>query len=242
MTFILNARPYFNEFDSTIIENIENKIKEKNSICAEESEILLDYICVNVRKLIADDFNNDTLKNKDLLAASIINNYFNELGLTTHICNTRLNIEKSVKNNTFLIVEILENNYGNSAIIPYIVDPTYRQFFTIEKCHDNYDIKKENIFSNRPDPGYYIHPCDREEIIYFLEHGYNFFDPDFASIYGNSFLNTMTTKSSDKLLFDNGLTYYDSFLKGSSIKLLSKDELERDGLLINPIKQKNKKM
>lgn len=237
MNFILKINSTFEEVDMSVIESIENKIKDNIPIDEDESEIILDYICFKTKQLISENVNIDTFDNKDILATSIINNYFNELGVITHVCNTRLNIDKNVKNNTFLIVELFETIVDHSAHVPHIVDATYRQFFTKEKCYCNYDNKK----AKKPDPGYYIHPYDREEIIYFLEHGHDYFGHAFAGVYGDSFLNTLPSIEKN-FISKNSSEYYNCFMKGSNIKLISPDELEKNGTIIHPIKSQIKKM
>jgi hypothetical protein len=241
MKFIVYSTPKVVNYDKEIILNIENKLKNNEAITEDEVYYILDYICYVTRCKISNDIKNDSFENKDFEATSIINNYFKELNVITHNCNTKLNINNDVTENNFLIVEINTLLYNQNLKIPYIIDVTFRQFFTEEKCNYNYQTIKHNVFIKKQDPGYFISPYDNEMITSFLSDGYALFDPDLAYCYGNAFLKTKINEHLNNHLEGKMFDYFDNFLKGSKYKLLDKDKLIKKNLLIEPIKNKELK-
>lgn len=235
MKFIIYSTPKVVNYDLQIISNIENKLKNNESLTEDEVYNLLDYICYVTRCKISDDIENDSFEHKDFEATSIINNYFKELNVITHNCNTKLNIDSDVTNNNFLIIEINTLLYNQKLKIPYIIDTTFRQFFTYEKCNNDYQVIKHNIFIRKQDPGYFISPYDNEMISSFLSDGYALFDPDIAYTYGNAFLKTKINERVGFNFEGNRFDFFDNFLKGSKYKLLNKEALQKNNLLIEPI-------
>ena len=235
MKFILHSEPKVVQVNKDIIENIESKLKDDMAIDEEEVTILLDYICYETRCKLSHDLENETFESKDLRATSIISNYFNSLNVVTHACNTKINIDEDIVNNYFLTIEINTNLYGQSIKIPYLIDTTYRQFFLKERCNSEYEIIKNGFYIRKENPGYFIHPYDKEEISVFLRDGYALLDPEFSSIYGNSFLNTKIYTKDERFLCKNSFEYFDSFLKDNDVALISKEKLEKQNLLIEPI-------
>ena len=234
MKFVLYSTPKEVKYNNYLINNIENKIINNEALNEEEVNTILDYICYETRLKISNDLKNDTFENKDLLASSIIYNYFKELNVAIHTCNTRNILGEHIKNNNFLIVEILCDLYGQNYYIPYLIDPTYRQFFTKEKCNIDYQIIKHNTVIRKPDPGYYITSCDDEMISLLLSDGYSLFDPDLALVYGNSFLKTKTNCPISLNNGEKSFNLFDLFIKGSKCKLFQKDYLEKNNLIIKP--------
>jgi len=235
MKFILYSNPKIVNYDINNIGNIENKLKNNEAINETETNDILDYICYETRCKISNDIENDTFENKDLEATSIINNYFKELNVITHNCNTKLNINNDVTKNNFLIVEIYTEIYNQKLKIPYLIDVTYRQFFTKEKCNDNYSIIKHNVYIKKQDPGYFISLYDIEMISSLLTDGYQLFDPDLAYAYGNSFLKTKINEHIGYVEQTKMFDFFDNFLRGSKYKLIDKKTLEKNDLLIEPV-------
>lgn len=242
MKYIISSYPKEVSYDESVIERIESKLKDSLPITEDETSILLDYICYQTRSKLSNNIREEAFDGKDLVATSMINDYFNNLGVTTHACNTKLNIDEDVVNNNFLVIEINTDLYGNSITIPYLIDVTFRQFLTREKCHKDYAVMKDGLYIRKPDPGHYIHPLDFEEVNAFVRDGYALFDPEFSSIYGNLFLNTKLYTHNDNYLRSDYFQFYDNFLKGSDIKLLNHNFLEKEGFVINQIQGKMKKM
>ncbi len=242
MKFIIKSNPMIVSYDSSVIDEIESKIKNSFPVTEEETEMLLDYICYETRKKLSNDILNDDFSGKDLEAASIITSYLHDLGVKHAVCNTRNSIDKNVYNNTFITATFETNLYGNDVELTYLIDPTFRQFFTTEKCNANNRVMRNQVFIKKPAPGYYIHTCDMDTIEYFLEHGYDFLDYDLAYAYCNSFNDTkIFTKKENEEVIDPD-TAYDLLITGSKCQLISRKELDNKGLLINKEKSLVKKM
>lgn len=242
MKYIIGTSTKKPNIDDNVIIQIEDKLKNNYPITDDETEILLDYIVYSTRMRISDNIDDDTLEHKDLLAASIIANYLKELGVDYKVCNTKYIFNKNVVENNFIVANINTDLYGNSIILTYLIDPTYRQFFLTNKCSKDKLYIEHHVIQKTPDPGYFIHPEDAYEIAYFLLNGYAFLDLEFANIYANSFMGTRThikEKESDFLTVNEA---YDDIINGCKHFLMSKLELEEKGLLLEPKKQLVKKM
>lgn len=242
MKYIINASVKKPNIDDAVIIEIEDKLKNKTPITDDETEILLDYLCYSVRMKISDDIDNDPFTRKDLVASSIIANYFKELGISYRICNTKYIFDKNVTENNFIVADINTDLYGNSVFLTYLIDPTYRQFFLSDKCNKDNLVVEHHIIHKTPDPGHYIHQEDSYEIAYFLLNGYSFLDLEFANIYANSFMGTRTHIKEKEFNFISSIDAYDVINTGCKHFLLSKTELEEKGLLLEPKKQLIKKM
>lgn len=242
MKFIMKSNPNLNEYDSSIIKRLENKIKDGDALTEDEVDIFLENICIKTRQLISNNINEDDYNGKDLLAASIISNYLYDLGINHHVCSTKHLLDKGVIDNHFVIMDLNTDLYGNSVKMEYLLDPTYRQFFTHDKCNPDYEITKHDVIIRSPDPGYFIHPYDIEEIEYFLYNGYSILDPEFAYIYLNSFLSTKTGTKELEMKQISANDAYDILQKGSKCNIISRKELEDKNLLLEPINELIKKM
>ena len=242
MKFVLYSTPKIVNYDNKTIESIENKIANDEAITEDETTIILDNICFKTRMLLTNDIFNDDFCKKDLYATSIINNYFKELNVITHPCNTKINIDKRTIENNFLIVEIKSSIYNQYLIIPYLVDITFRQFFTEEKCNIDQLVIKHNTYIKKPYPGYYLKTYDVEMISSLLSDGYQLFDPDLAESYSEMFIKSMKNTNEIELLSKHPFQYFDVFLNSNKIKTLSKNILIENNLLIEPINPLVKKM
>lgn len=233
MNYIINFKPVvINKVNGEIISEIEYKIINNISITKEEIKYLLDYIIYLTRYKINSKL--DNYENKCDLAQSILYYYFQQLNCNIYPCMTQNVITNNIVGHSFLVISFLVDD----KIENYLIDPTYIQFFTKEKCNDNkYFINPNHPYNIliTPDPGYFI----KEEKFYLIQNlidqGYTILTDDIARIYGDSFYNTKVGGEDKNLKSIPGNIYINSFLKGKENISKTITELEQSNLLIEPI-------
>lgn len=232
MKFIMKSTPKTVDIDSKVIKEIEKKVESNTPLSIEEVNLFLDNICYLTRCKFTSDFENYSFEFKCDTAQAIITYYLNDLGVETHPCMTQNVITNDIVGHSFLVARL--NVMG--MLIPYLIDPTYRQFFTSEK--NNY-LTNNSMIIRTPDPGYFIKDEDKEEVERLLIDGYHILDENMARIYGDSFYNTKTGYTTKDYKSINGNIYLNSFTKGHEPISKTKDELLEEDLLI---KSQTKKM
>ena len=231
MKFIMKSTPKTVDIDSKAIKEIEKKVESNTPLSIEEVNLFLDNICYLTRCKFTSDFENYSFEFKCDTAQAIITHYLNDLGVETHPCMTQNVITNDIVGHSFLVARL--NVMG--MLIPYLIDPTYRQFFT--------DDKKDYLTNNgmilrTPDPGYFIKDEDKEEVERLLIDGYHILDENMARIYGDSFYNTKTGYTTKDYKSINGNIYLNSFTKGHEPLSKTKEELESEDSRIKPQSQK----
>ena len=236
INFVINE----NIDDESRINEIEESLKNNNQLNNNDIESLLDYLSYIVRLKIADYENANMLDYaysfKCDLAQSMICYYLESLGVKVNPVNTNEVINGVVGHS--LVLATFNTLEGSKA---YLIDPTYIQFFTEEKCNDNNFVIIKDIVCITPDPGYFVKRDSREGIILsLLNNGYISFDEDVAKVYGDSFYQTKTGVTLDKVKNNNasGSMYIKWFNDYNSKLSKTKEELEDMKLLIKPINEK----
>ena len=237
MEYIVNYEPFIpNEIDLEQLINIENKIKNKESITSEEVHIFLNNLVYLVRYKINADLSDYTFKCD--LAQSMLYHYLKDIGCNVMADDTQRAIIENIEGHSFVVLEL--NVQGTNAMI--LLDPTYIQFFKSQECSkENYMIIN-NMVIKTPKPGYFIQEIDKNTIEQFLRRGYMVLNESTAQIYGNSFYNTKVAyylDENNKYTFKSipGSIYINAFVKGNSPISKSKEELQEQGLSIESIVQ-----
>ncbi len=232
MNYIMESTPKTVNIDPQIIEILEQKVLSKEPLTEEEINIFLDYICYETRCKFTNDINNFSFQFKCDKAQAIITHYLNSLKVEVHPCMTQNVITEDIEGHSFLIAIFNVNGINT----PYLVDPTYRQFFIDDK--KDYILYNSKILRT-PSPGYFIKEEDKTEIQKLLINGYHLLDENIARIYGDSFYNTKTGYRRREFQSICGNIYINSFIKGHEPLSTSPEELENEGL---SLKRKTKKM
>lgn len=219
--------------DSDKILQIEELCKENIQIDTNDIEILLSNLSYLVRKNIAD-YEDISMKNYSFsfkcdLAQSMICYYLNDLNIKCNPINTN---------------EVINGVCGHSLVLAYygekiyLIDPTYIQFFSKEKCDINKYVIIDDKICISPDPGYFVVRDNKENIILpLLENGYIEFNEEVAKAYGDSFFQTKQGVSLEesKNNVAGGSNYIKWFNSYTSNLSKTIDELENMNLLIKPI-------
>lgn len=231
MKFIMKSTPKTVNIDSKVITELERKIESNTPLSEEELNLFLDNICYLTRCKFTDDFDNFSFEFKCDKAQAIITYYLNDLGVETHPCMTQNVITNDIEGHSFTVARF----NVNGTLTPYLIDPTYRQFFTNEKSEF---LSHNGMILKTPSPGYFIKEKDKPEVEKLLIDGYHILDENMARTYGDSFYNTKTGYTTKDFKSINGSIYLNSFTKGHEPLSKTKEELESEDLRIKPQSQK----
>lgn len=218
------------------IFKIEEKIKNNESLSKDEVNVFLNYVVFKTREKICEIFGKDLeefdFRNTCNYAQAMISYYFDDLGVNNNpVCTSKIFF--NVVRHFFIIVNFVQDG----ETVSYIVDPTYNQFFNLEKCSRDKYVIKENIVKATPDPGYFVSIMDndsKKEVIQLLKCGFHRLDSNFAKAYGDSFNKTQIGISTEEYdnLFVSGLSYMKFFLKFKNELTKTREELFEMGLLL----------
>lgn len=231
MKFIMKSTPKTVNIDSKVITELERKIESNTPLSEEELNLFLDNICYLTRCKFTDDFDNFSFEFKCDKAQAIITYYLNDLGVETHPCMTQNVITNDIEGHSFTVARF----NVNGTLTPYLIDPTYRQFFTNEKSEF---LSHNGMILKTPSPGYFIKEKDKPEVEKLLIDGYHILDENMARTYGDSFYNTKTGYTTKDFKSINGSIYLNSFTKGHEPLSKTKEELESEDLRIRTQSQK----
>lgn len=225
--------------DLEIIKNIENKCLNKESLSSDEVLYFLSFISYKVRDMLVKNKNENidtyNFAGDCTNTQSMLKYYFDDLNIKNIPVQTN-RIFHNVIQHSFIIIYLLENN----ELKPYIVDPTYNQFFDVDKCLASRYAYRDNYLTRTPDPGYFVlkESEEAQEVIKkFLKYGFMEFNRNNSKVYGDSFYYTqigLLKNEYDILSSLNSL--YMKFFLNSNIELSkSRDDLIRNGLLLEPV-------
>lgn len=203
--YINGTLPFTEEItDKNNIIKIMGKIKQGEFLTQEEAEELLKFINCNARKKLAKKTWRDLDSDFEGFCGTsqvISMGLYKEMGLSVKYCNAR-NFDGTNRraSHAFGIVYIPIGN----EIKPYLIDLTFKQFCTCEKC----DVERYNEKSlpygipAAPHPGYFLNQTEegRSIIEQLLGVGFVQLTPEVAKLYGDSFV--LSTRD---LKFYNGI-------------------------------------
>lgn len=224
-SYIINQKPIRKEIDNDKLIKSINHLKEVNynnslgledGITMEEAITILDWTVENTRENIQKlgiDIDNNSLNGFCEIAQKSSILPLEELGLTVTKNQAKSSFDYPF-NHCFGTVtfKILENNLVKD--IPFLIDVTYRQFFSTVRCnYGRYYTKEENtLLDTAPDPGYFVKDVDFARNL--LGNGYIILNDDTAKKYGESFYLASLLK--DEPRKDDNKNYYNDILNSSS--------------------------
>jgi hypothetical protein len=209
-----------------VLNNKSNGIVD--GISREEAIILLDFCVNNVRSsfsLLGINIKTNSLNGFCSLGQALSIMPFENLGLKVTKNKARDAFGYQF-NHSFgtVFFPILEDNILREE--GYLIDTTYRQFFSSVRCNEGryYTVEENTGIVANPDPGYFIE--DKEFAKKLMADGYVKFDEKNAYLYGKPFyLSTLGIR--DKNLSCNGnFDYFSAILNSSSDYSLSYNELD----------------
>lgn len=226
MSYIVNFKPYKEDnINFEYYANIEQKVSAGQSISQNEAENYMRLLAYITRKKINQEMDNFDFKCD--LAQSMIGHYLDEINCRYSPCSTQRAISDKATGHNFTTIFL--NVEGEEK--RYLFDPTYIQFFHTERCL-NTNFLVSDLFPDKilltPDPGFFIRIEDKEPAEFLLTNGYIELTPDYARMYGDSFLNTICGKNPKYLKYESipGDIYCNAFTKGRETLSKTKEELE----------------
>ena len=235
-SYIIYQEPERKRIDKEKLQktlNHYNEIKNngfKEGLTDEEIKILLDYSVENARKSF------------DNLGINLKTNSLNglcEIGQALTIMpldNLGLEVTKNSATTCFnypfnhAFGTVTFPYQGNDIVIEktYLIDSTYRQFFSTVRCNEGrYHTKEENTgLKVAPDPGYFT-----TDIVFaktLMKDGYIELTKENAKKYGDSFYKASISLKNIKLLNNSNIDYYSKIITYNEDYKVNQNEL--DGL------------
>lgn len=221
-----------------VINNNKNGIPD--GITLEEAKLILDWDIQNARKSLArceKDIKTASLSGTCGLAQGLTLLPLIEANLECTINNV-INFPLAKYTHAFGTVKIPIKDENGITYMPFLIDASYRQFFTTTECNQGrYYI--QNCTSG-PTAGYYV--CQTSEGIAFatklLKNGYIELTPENIKIYGNGFeCMSLTLQNAEKqplYMQTPGIVYLHTIYNNQVELNNDKEELEADGDIIVP--------
>ena len=230
--------------DLDIISDIENKCIHGDCLNFSEIDYFLNYVVYKTRSILS------SMKKEDIMnynynfmcdtAQSIIARYFDEVNITYKPVETQKAITNDIIGHSFLIADFLVSG----KYISYIIDPTYNQFFSVNKCGENNFKVVNGVVLKTPDLGYFALKSDeniQNVVKRLLRNGYILLNEENAKIYGDLFYKTKTGNINyfNSKLEMPGSIYIKGFRNSLAKLTYTLDDLQNMGISLNPIFQKN---
>lgn len=230
-----------------IINSIEEKCFNGESLSQSEIDYYLNYIVYQTRVLLSSkkdkDINDYRFNFMCDTAQSIIARYFEKLNISYKPVETGKAITSNILGHSFLIARFMVNEEEKS----YIIDPTYNQFFDVDKCSENNFKVVNNMVLKTPDIGYFVLKSDdntQNVIKNFLRCGYLLLTEENAKMYGDLFYKTKTGNVNyfNSNLEMPGSVYIKGFENSSANLTYTDEDLQNMDISLEPIYKKDLKI
>ena len=228
--------------DMDIINDIEEKCFNNESLTQNEVDYYLNYIVYQTRVLLSSkknkDVNNYSFNFMCDTAQSMIARYFDRLNINYNPVQTQKAISSDILGHSFLVADFLVNN----EIKSYIIDPSYNQFFSVNGCMENNFKVVNGILVKTPDLGYFALKSDenvQNVIKKLLRCGFMELDEDNAKVYGDLFYKTKTGSVNyfNSNLEMSGSIYIKAFKKCYDKLTYTSEDLDEMGLSLYDFKK-----
>lgn len=233
--------------DMDIISDIESKCLEGESISQNEIDYFLNYVVYQTRTLISSkksrDVNEYGFNFMCDTAQSIIARYFDQLNISYKPVETGKAITNDILGHSFLIVDFNVDGEVKS----YIIDPTYNQFFDVNKCSESNFKVINGVVLKTPDLGYFAlkeNEKIQSVIKKLIRFGYLELTEENAKVYGDLFYKTKTGNVNyfnSRLEMPGGI-YIKGFKKSDAHLTYTYDDLLEMGFSLELIYQKKLKL
>ena len=232
--------------DLDIINDIENKCLNGYPLTQNEVDYYLNYIVYQTRVLLSSRKDKEVNDYKFSFmcdtAQSIIARYFDKLNIAYNPIETQKAIVGDILGHSFLTAQF--NVLGETK--DYIIDPTYNQFFDVDRCsEDNFKIIN-GVVLKTPDLGYFAlreNESNQAIIKNLIKCGFMELTLENAKVYGDLFYKTKTGNINyfNTDLEMSGLVYIKCFKNYKGHLSYTSEELLEMGLSLEPIYKENLK-
>ena len=233
--------------DLDIINDIESKCFNGDSLSQSEIEYYLNYVVYQIRNVLLlkkqKDFSHYNYNFMCDTAQSIIARYFEKLNITYRPVETQQAITSNILGHSFLTADFNVDGEVKS----YIIDPTYNQFFDVNRCSENNFKVVNGVVVKTPDLGYFAlkeNENNQNVIKSLIRCGYMELTEDNAKIYGDLFYKTKAGNINyfNSKLEMTGEIYIKGFRNSSAHLSYSDEELSEMGISLEPVYKENFKL
>ena len=227
-SYIIDAIPLNYDISDLEITICINKLKEalkyKTGITKEEAFTILKWDILNARrgfKTLGINMEKDSLNGFCELGQALTIMPLENIGLkvTKNKAKDCFDYNHNHAFGTVTLPIIINNQVINKT---YLIDSTYRQFFTTTRCNlGRYYAKDPDLgIPATPDPGYFVTDTDFAKNL--IKTGFCELNSDTAQKYGEAFY----LSSLDKNMKKQDINYYQSIKNNTSNYVLNVNELE----------------
>lgn len=206
----------------------KGKLGIKAGISRDEAICLLDWAVNNVRLSLRSfgiDIFNNSLNGFCEIAQALSIRPFENLGLI--VTKNRAQDAFGYRfNHAFGTVTLPVYEDGMVYDCVYLLDATYRQFFSSVRCNEGrYYTREENtLLVANPDPGYFVDDEDFTREL--LRNGYILLNKKNASIYGEGFYLSSFDINNVNKIKNSKLDYYNLILNSNSDYVVNYSDIE----------------
>lgn len=233
--------------DLDIINSIEEKCFKGETLSQNELDYYLNYVIYKTREILSlnknKELNNYSFNFMCDTAQSIIARYFDKLNISYKPVETGKAIIDGILGHSFL----LANFKVDGKNITYILDPTYNQFFDVDKCRENNFKTVNGTVVKTPYLGYFALKDDERAqsiIKNLMRCGYIELTEVNAKVYGDLFYKTKVGNINyfNTNLEMPGSVYINGFKKSDAKLTYTEEALEEFGMSLKPIYENNLKV
>ena len=223
-SYIINEEPERFVVDKDELDKAINHLEEGNGLTLDEIETLLQASVENARSNFANlgiDVKTNSLNGFCELGQALTLMPLESLGLKV-TKNTAKESFGYPFNHAFGTVTFPYNG----GEITYLIDSTYRQFFTTNRCNEGrYHQEEENTgLKVAPDPGYFVE--DESFARNLMRNGYVPLTKENATKYGEAFYKASISLEKQENLNNSNINYYENIINSNEDYKVDKEELE----------------
>ena len=240
-SYIIESTPVMKDIPVQDLSDIKNKLENQAVLTMEEANLLLEWTVQNTRKFLSIDKDvlHESLQGCCGISQSASLFPLEDLGLQTTVNQIGI-LPHCEQRHAFgtVFIPIIQN--GNIVRKQFLIDVTYRQFFSSIFCNvDNYSD------NSMPWAGYFItqSPKGKEVATQILKHGFILLDEDVALEYVKGFMmdkvklgDTESIEKINQVTGTEALSYLSTYTEEYDY---DKEELEQYGF-VNELNPKEK--
>lgn len=221
-TFIIDETPLITDIDYNKVKELLNNYKKNKYVTTDDAKYILNWAVQNTRKFISElgiNIKGNSLDGYCELAQFVTLYPLEKMGFEV-TKNTAQNDFDYNLNHAFgtITLNVKENDEIKEE--HFLIDATYRQFFTKEKCS-----KGMYYMDKTPDPGYFVkNKVFAKELI---KNGFIKLNEEVAKEYGEPFY-LSSLKLGEKP--NKKINYYDNIINSNEDYKYNKDELEENDI------------
>lgn len=227
-SYIINEEPERFVVDKDELNIAINHLEEENGLTIDEIETLLQASVENARSNFANlgmDVKTNSLNGFCELGQALTLMPLENLGLKVTKNSAKESFDYPF-NHVFGTVTFPYQSANGTEEKTYLIDSTYRQFFTTNRCNEGrYYQEEENTgLKVAPDPGYFME--DETFARNLMRNGYVPLTKETATKYGEAFYKASIPLGKQENLNNSKINYYENIINSNEDYKVDKEELE----------------